>query len=196
LNRDNFLFLTLGALAGFIIGFMAFEVMQERQPQRLVHGEGGPVAEAPPAAPPANGGAPMMAQVEALRQRVAENPEDAEAVMELANMNFQIRNWSRAAELYAQYLELRPDSPGALSDLGICRRNQGDFDGAIEAFDRALALEPDHWLAQYNKLIVLGIDLGDYPAAEALIAAMEAQRPQDPDLGRLVAELERRQAAS
>lgn len=192
MNRDNFLFLTLGTLAGFILGFMGFELMSDNQPQRLVHGDD-TIAEAP--APPTGGGGGPMPAVAQLRQYVAENPEDADAVMELANMNFQIQNWSRAEELYAQYVKLRPESPDVLSDLGICQRNQGKFQGAVETFDQALALDPDNWLAQYNKLIVVGIDLQDYPAAEALIATMQALRPDDPDLGRLVAELERRQAA-
>jgi tetratricopeptide (TPR) repeat protein len=192
LNRDNLLFLILGTLAGFILGFMGFEWMSDNQPQRLVHG-GDTTAAAPPP-PTAGGGGPMPA-VAQLQQYVAENPDDADAVMELANMNFQIRNWSRAEELYAHYVELRPESPGALSDLGICQRNQGNFEGAVATLDRALAIDPDNWLAQYNKLIIVGIDLQDYAAAEGLIASLKAQRPDDPDLGRLVAELEKRQAA-
>ena len=192
MNRDNVLFLILGTLAGFILGFMGFEVMSDNQPQRLVHG-GDTVAQRP-APPPSGGGGPML-EVQRLRQHVAENPEDADAVLELASMNFQINNWSRAEALYTQYVKLRPESPDTLSDLGICQRNQGNFQGAVETFDRALALDPKNWLAQYNKLIVVGIDLQDYSAAQVLIASLQAQRPGDPELGQLVAELERRQAA-
>jgi tetratricopeptide (TPR) repeat protein len=201
LNRDNVLFVLMGLMAGFILGFMTFEMMSDRQPQRLVHGDEAQATPGPPGGGgagggAAGGGAPAMGMVEELRQRIAANPEDADAVGRLAELHFQISDWKQAAELYARYQELRPGNPEVLTTLGFSHRNLGQFEEAVAAFDQALEVQPDHWGAQYYKAVVLGIDLKDFPAAEAIIADMRRQDPDAQDLARLVQELEKRQAAA
>ena len=71
-----------------------------------------------------------------------------------------------------QAVELRPDFAEAWSDLGDARKNLADFDGALSAFRRAVALSPDDPVAQYR----LGSQLLDagtpHEAAEHLDAAV------------------------
>ncbi|MCB1056972.1 MAG: tetratricopeptide repeat protein [Acidobacteria bacterium] len=208
MNRDNLLYLVIGVLAGFIAGYLLEERMAEVQPPLRVHGAteatgepsaagGGPMTGGGGAAAPqpGAGSGPAVAAVRQLQERVAQNPDDADAVLGLANANFDISNWTRAIELYEHYLELRPDDADVLSDLGICYRAQGDFDDAVASFDKALAKDPDHWLARFNKAIVLGIDEGNLDAADQVVAEMRALRPDAPDLQRLEAELDRRRSA-
>lgn len=206
MNRDNLLFLVIGVLCGFIAGYMIQERMASVQPLPRIHGETGDQAaareaqrsaqtNASPGAPAAGapmGGGPPMAAVQELRQRVEANPQDAEAILQLANLNFDISNWSRAQELFDRYLTLNPGEPDVLSDLGICFRALGQHQEAIEAFDEALEAAPDHWYARFNKAIVLGIDMGNLDAADEVVAELRQQRPDAPELERLTAELERR----
>ncbi len=200
MTKDHLLTLIIGVLVGFIGGYMIHERMAEVHPQPRVHG-GTAAAAAPPAGSPrsnltnAPGGGAPNAVVQQLQERLRKNPSDAEAILELANLNFDISNWSRSRDLYLQYLELQPGQPDTLSDLGICHRNLGEFDQALAAFDRALAQAPDHWLSRFNKAIVLGIDLGDYDAAEVVVAELQEIRPDAPELARLAEELQRRRAA-
>ena len=206
MSRDSFLFLIIGILIGFLAGYILQEEMADRQPQRLVHGEGAE-AVAMPAGPmmqepgggggggaAAAGGGPAMPIVRELTARINENPNDAEAILELANLNFDINNWQRCQELYTRYLALRPNSPDVLSDLGVTYRALGNFDQALATFDQSLKQAPDHWLARFNKAIVLGIDLQRYDEALAAIEELKQQRPDDEQVQRLAAEVARRKA--
>lgn len=202
MTKDHLLTLIIGVLVGFIGGYMIHERMAEVHPQPRVHGAAEAAATPPPQGPrpglinaPSGAGGAPNAMVRQLQERIQQNPADADAVLRLANLNFDIANWSRSRDLYLRYLELRPEQPDVLSDLGICHRNLGEFDKALSTFDRALAVAPDHWLSRFNKAIVLGIDLGDYDAAEVVVAELKEIRPDAAELDRLAQELSRRRAA-
>ena len=82
------------------------------------------------------------------------------------------RDAVKAAAELQQAVELRPDFAEAWSDLGDARKSLADFDGALSAFRRAVALSPDDPVAQYR----LGSQLLDagtpHEAAEHLDAAV------------------------
>src|SRR4051794_34147789 len=167
MSKDNLLFLRGGILVGFVTAYLFFEAMAARQPPRLtpqmraqiVSGEegggamGAPAGEAPAGGGQANaaaaaggqGGGPAMAEVQQLRDYVAKNPNDADAVHKLADLNAQIQNWQRAQELYAHYLELKPNDPEVMTDLGLTYRGTGKFDQALTEFRQVQKVAPDHW---------------------------------------------------
>src|SRR5262249_17446638 len=116
LTKDNLLFAVFGILVGFIAGYLMHEVMAMRQPQRQLAAAGAPTPQMPQpqdagmpqdgsqdmgagGAAPGTGGPPMQ-EVQELTRRVAANPNDSEAVLRLANLNFEIRQWDRAQQLY------------------------------------------------------------------------------------------------
>ncbi|HSM50024.1 MAG TPA: tetratricopeptide repeat protein [Thermoanaerobaculia bacterium] len=187
MNRDHALYLVAGLLGGFVLGYLAHEAMASRQPPRF----GVPVAPAtaPGTASPAAGGA--MPPVERLRQAVEANPDDADAVLALANANFDIQNWGRAIELYQRYDQLRPGDANALTDLGVSLRETGRIDEAIALFRRASELAPDHWQSRFNEAIVLAFDRRDFAAADRAVAELRRLQPANPDLDRLAREIDR-----
>lgn len=219
MNRDHLLFLLVGILGGFIAGYVAHEVMAARQPVPAFAG-GGPAGGSPVAAGqmpratppqgqgggqgagqsagqgPASSAAPAMAEVGALRQRLAENPEDYDAMRRLGNLHYDIGNWGRAAELYAGYLEGRPDDVDVATDLGAAYRNMGRHEDAIQVFRAVRERQPDHWQALYNEILVLAFDLGRLDEAGEKVDELRDLRPGNPDVERLAAEVERRRAAS
>jgi Flp pilus assembly protein TadD len=158
-------------------------------------GMGDPAAVGAGATAPGGAGAPMAA-IQQLREYVEKNPNDADAVLKLANANFDIHRWDRARELYTQYLKLKPDQPDILSDLGITYRELGQFDHALEQFQKAEKLAPTHWQAQYNQAVVLGIDLKRYDDAQKVLADIEKLQPGNPDVAKLAAEVDRRRKAA
>jgi Flp pilus assembly protein TadD len=222
-NKDNLLFAVIGILIGFISGYLLHEVMAARQPPRLrpgdaaaaaamgspngapdgsdagspaatgMAGTAGPGAAGAPAGMPA--GAPMAA-IQQLRARVEKNPNDADAVLKLANANFDVHRWDQARDLYAQYLKLRPNQPDIFSDLGITYRELGKFDEALAQFVKAQKLAPEHWQSRYNQAVVLGIDLKRYDDAQRILADLEKLQPGNPEVARLAAELDRRRKAA
>ena len=208
MNRDHFLFLIIGLLAGFIGGYLAHESMSNRQPAPLWHGAG--------AAQAAQGGAQgqavqqqaqgqgqgaggaagpqamaAMEQVQRLRAYVEENPNDLDALRSLANMNYDISNWQRAAELYERLVAQKQDDVNAMTDLGACYRNLGRFDEALELFQKVQSIQPDHWQARFNEVLVLAFDKGDPASAVDTLAKLKDLQPNNPDVARLVNEVEK-----
>jgi hypothetical protein len=157
-------------------------------------GPGGPGAPGGSAAggnPP-----PGMAAVQELRDYVASHPKDADAVLKLANLNFDINNWPRARELYTQYLGLRDPNPDVLTDLGTCYRQLRQFDRALEQFRRAQQVAPGHWKSLFAEVVVLAFDLNQRDAADQAFAKLQAAAPNQPEVAQLRAELQRRRAAA
>jgi uncharacterized protein HemY len=199
LNKDNLLFAIIGILVGFFAGYLLQEAMSARQPPRLVQGQGAPASETPEMpettampAGPGGGQAPAgMAEIQQLRQYVEQNPNDADAVRQLANLNFDISNWQRAQELYSRYLELRPGDPDVLSDLGISYRGNKDFDKALETFRKAQQVAPEHWQAYYNEVVVLAFDMKRFDAAGEVLDKLRRMQPDNENVAKLAAEVER-----
>lgn len=187
LKRDQVLFLVIGLLVGFLAGYVSQEQMAAVQPPRL-----GAAPATGPAAPALPGSGGAMPEIERLRLVLERDPNDADALVALANLNFDIQNWQRAKELYERYLALRPEDADALTDLGICQRALGDFQGALQRFAAAQKLAPDHWQSLFNEVVVRAFDLGDPVAAEAALVALERAAPGNPDVARLAAEVRQR----
>jgi tetratricopeptide (TPR) repeat protein len=210
-SKDNLLFALAGLLLGFVSSYLMFEAMSARQPPRRAPGApfAGEAAGAAAAMPGAEGAGeaagaagaeaqgtpPGMEEIRKLRDYVAEHPDDADAVLQLANLNYNIQNWARARDLYTQYLKLRPDQPDVLTDLGITYRETGDPKGALRFFDRAQQVAPDHWQSRFNEVVVLAFDLEDYAAAEQELVELKRLQPANQDVARLEAEVAKRKAA-
>jgi hypothetical protein len=146
-------------------------------------GAGGGPAAAPPAA---------MAEVQKLREYVATHPKDADAVLKLANLNFDINNWARARDLYTQYLGLRDADPDVLTDLGTCYRQLRQFDKALEQFRHAEQISPKHWKSLFAETVILAFDLNQSDAADKVFARLQATAPGQPEVAQLGTELQRR----
>jgi Flp pilus assembly protein TadD len=223
-NKDNLLFAVIGILLGFLAGYLSHEAMAARQPPRLRPGDAaaaaamgaadgsdantagnagnagsavtGMAGTAGAAAGPGGGPGAPMAAIQQLREYVEKNPNDADAVLKLANANFDVHRWDRARDLYAQYLKLRPNQADILSDLGITYRELGKYQEALEQFVKAQKLAPDHWQSRYNQAVVLGIDLKRYDDAKRILAEIEKLQPGNPEVARLAAEVDRRRKAA
>jgi tetratricopeptide (TPR) repeat protein len=201
-NREHALFLLVGVLAGFLAGYLAHEAMTGVQPARLAPGATAAAAPHPPVAPPGGatpggaGEAPAMAEINRLREQLERNPNDRQALLALANLNFDIGGWARAQELYERYLELEPDDPDALTDLGIALRSQGQSERALELFRRAREIRPEHWQSTFNEVVVLAFDLEDFRAAEERLAELRRLAPGNADVERLAEEVARRRDAA
>lgn len=208
MNKDNLLFIVVGILIGFVSAYLLFEAMAVRQPSRLVAGQvppgsvpPGAMGQGAPGGAPAGdpsagaGGGPAMAQIEELRNRVTQNPNDAEAVLQLAGMNFQIQNWPRAAELFEQYLKLRPGDPNAMTDLGTSYLQAGQVEKALSVFQQVRQQNPGYWQSYFNEIISLAT-LGRMDEAAGIMKQLQALQPNNPDVQRLADELERRRTGN
>jgi len=211
MTRENLLYATIGILTGFISGYFVHEVMAVRQPPPLAvlqaaqaviaqgGGEGMPPAPqggpaAPTDVPPAGQAAagPAMAEILRLKEQVEKNPNDAEAILTLANLNYDIRNWARSRELYERYLQLRPAQPDVLTDLGVSLRGLKLYPEALARFEEAQRLQDGHWQSLYNEVVVLAFDLKDMAKAQQVLVRLRRLQPDNPEVTRLADEVARR----
>ncbi len=218
MNKDNLLFLMGGLLVGFVTAYLFFEAMASRQPPRLTpqlraqivsgdDGSGGgaaggdaSAAAAPPGAADAGnaaaqGGGPAMPQIQQLVDYVNKNPNDANAVRQLADANFEIRNWGRAQELYSHYLELKPNDPDVMTDLGITYRETQQPDKALDLFRHSMQVAPDHWQSLYNEVVVL-MDQKKNDEATQVLAQLQKMQPGNPDVAKLADAVARQRKAA
>ena len=210
MDRDKTLFMVIGLLAGFICGYVMHEFMAARQPAPgwattagnvSPSGPGaagqrasGAAGQRGPGAPggAAGGGGPAMEQVQQLAAHVRDNPEDAAAVRQLADLNYDISNWQRAAELYEQYLKLNAADIDVMTDLGATYRHLGKQQEALEQFRNVRKLNPDNWQSRYNEILILAFDMDDLPAANAALDELVSMQPDNPEVARLATALKKR----
>lgn len=211
MNKDNALFATIGVLLGFLAGYLLQEVMVLRQPARLLPGQaavavqgagqGQPGPGAPPAGPPGSAGSDVgapMAQIQQLLDRIKANPEDAEAVLQLASLNLEIRNWARARDLYRRYLELQPadpNLPNVLLDMAVAQRALGELEPALATLRQARQISPQHWQSLFNIVVVL-VDLQRFGEAEEALAELKRLQPDNAQVNELATAVAERAAAS
>jgi protein O-GlcNAc transferase len=73
----------------------------------------------------------------------ASTPPDGDEIAASARALRDARNWPAAIAQYHRALERQPQSAALLFELGDCYRQSGDMGGAIQAFERAVTLDPD-----------------------------------------------------
>jgi len=81
---------------------------------------------------------------------IRRDPSNLQAQRVLADAYFAGESFGEAATSYRTYLEARPNDPVALAHFGVSLVAAGNLEGAIEAFRRAVDLEPRNADAHMN----------------------------------------------
>lgn len=197
MKAENAAYLFGGFAFGILFGFAVVTVFNN-QPDLDSHGMAGVAAgPAGPMAPTqtgsagsAVGAAPMMARIQELRGAIRDDPRDVASLSELAHLYHDVGMWEQAIGYYEQAVEVEPDDPNLLTDLGICYRRNGDPERALALFARAHEADPQHWESLFNTVVVAGFDLSRFDAARAALETMEAMTPKPPRLDELRQALE------
>lgn len=100
-----------------------------------------------------------------LEAKLNANPDDVEALLELANLNFDSGFYDKAIPLYQRYLDKIPEDADARIDMGVSMYNLSDFDGAIREMKKALEYEPKHQIGHLN-LGVVNLTAGNIDVAK------------------------------
>jgi len=201
--------LLIGLMVGLTLGY----VFAERQPippaKALRLGAPQAAAQAgglPDGHPPIDESAPnpetqfFKQQISELQVLMAQNPNDVglkvalgDAFFELARATGDTKHWQEARSWYERALaEGRADDPNVLTDLAVVLRNMGQFDRSLEHLDHAIEVDPDHWQAWFNKVIILNFDLHDHDGARDAfrrLKSIAAENPEVPDLSRIEQEV-------
>jgi len=199
LKRGWFL-LVIGLIVGVVLGYVLAE--QQSVPPAQAPAAASGMEGLPPGHPPvdqstqaaANSDAnrALARQADELEQLLAQSPDDTRLMVALGNLYFDAARWKDARIWYERSLEKAPDDPNVLTDLAVVYRNLSQFDRSLELLDKAISLEPDHWQAWYNKVVVLHFDLHRHDEAAAAMKRLQeikASNPDVPDLSSLEKEL-------
>lgn len=200
MKKDHLAFLLAGLAFGFLVGFGVFKAFATR-PGADVGEEGGgiPSVQGPTApnatmggspqagggAPAGGGGAPMMAEINALKERVTADPKDAASWTRLGNIYHDAGMFQQAIEFYQRASELRPTDAAVLTDSGICYQQLKQYDQAIAMFERAQQVDPTNWQSLYNIVVVAGLGMGRFDKADPALARLEQVKPDAPNLDEL-----------
>jgi tetratricopeptide (TPR) repeat protein len=116
------------------------------------------------------------------QQALKDDPESAEALYGLGSAYLQQQKTSDARECFQRVLQLHAGYPGTLpnawNNLGILAAREGNTDLAIQHFQRALQIDPDHSVALQN----LGNayrQKKDWPQAKRVLEKALALNPDD-----------------
>jgi tetratricopeptide (TPR) repeat protein len=183
-TKDHLIFTTCGFLLGLVIGSLVIgpKIAEwKQQPAATASAAPSIVAQAP-----ATQGNPMAAvqqQIAALKTTIDREPNNADALVQLGNLYMDAAKFPQAIDYYERAVAVR-DSPTVRTDLGICYKETGQLDRALEQFRRATSSSPPQWQALYNEAIVLG-EMHRVPEAREVAAKLTQLRPDDPEVKQL-----------
>jgi tetratricopeptide (TPR) repeat protein len=180
------------AIAGLLLGFFVGYMVAQGQPTGVV-AAGGPSAgtqslDRVPAQPPEGGrttasaNPKLMEEVRELDRQLASDPNNYTLLVQSGNVQYDLGNFFKARDFYEKARQIKDDSADVLTDLGVCYRETKEPQKAVELFDRAAEMAPDHWQSLYNAAVVRIFDMNDLDGAQAEVDKLKALGLSDPHL--------------
>lgn len=189
MTRDNLLFAIIGLLLGFIVGFVFASSMSQRAANPV------PITQNLPADHPPiqSGGAQdpqaVFAQVQESMKKARSEPNNFEAQVDAAKLEYQIQRYDQAVEFLLKANQLKPDNYDVIVMLGAANLEGGHYDMADKWYKIALTKKPadESVLAS---LAYMQLQKGDAKAAEKAIAELERVNANNVDLPQFKQRLE------
>ena len=204
MKRDQLAFFFGGLAFGVVLGFGLFRTVATRPTDAPERGGGAVPSVAGPSAPtevpmggagaPSGGapaGAPMVAQINELKERVQKDPKDFEAWARLGNIYQDAGMFQPAIQFYEKASALKPEEANVLTDMGICYQEQSQYDKSLDLFERAQKADASNWQSLYNIVVVAGLRMGRVDRAEAALTRLRQIKPDAPNLADLTAALDK-----
>jgi tetratricopeptide (TPR) repeat protein len=89
-----------------------------------------------------SGNQQAASEVDFLKSRLFDNPEDFDALARLADVYFESGSYIEAISLYDRALAMNPESADSHNDRGLALFYTGDTASALDSFKRANAADP------------------------------------------------------
>jgi tetratricopeptide (TPR) repeat protein len=116
------------------------------------HTQSAPAETSPPAdRPPVD----SAGRIAALEKLMAREPQNADYPAQIGNLYYDLGEYTKAAEYYANSLNIRPKDAGVETDLATCYHSLGQDDKSLEILNKVLGYNPSFTQAKYNKGVVL-----------------------------------------
>lgn len=181
-GKENLVFVVAALIVGILIGVIFSNLGGNKNSQMTASGQGS--TSAPP---------PMIdyqQNIKVLLDVVAKEPGNHNAWVQLGNNYFDSNQPVQAVDAYAKALELEPNDPDVLTDQGIMFRTLGWFDKAIENFETANKINPQHAQSLFNLGLTYMQDLKDFDNAAKAWEKYLAVNPTGPAADQVRSQLE------
>lgn len=143
MTKENTLFVIIGLLAGCIIGFM-FANSVNQTATRVPTATMSQNSVLPPNHPDiAATNAAMQPQVQAAVDRAKAEPDNFEAQIKAAELNYQVQKFEAAIEFLKQANKLKPEDYETTVNLGNAYFDAGRYAEADKWYSAALVKKPD-----------------------------------------------------
>ena len=187
MTRDNLLFAIIGILIGFIIGFMLANSILTREAALRAAPTTSAQQNLPSNHPPVGGdqrgGDPqqVFAQVQEAMKQAREQPDNFDAQLTAAKLEYQIQRFDQAIEYLLIANKLKPNDFNVLGMLGVANMDAGHFDAAEKWYRAALIKKPED-IAVLDGLCAVLLSRGDAKGAEEAINKLAKIDPTNQDL--------------
>src|SRR5437764_9018116 len=189
MTRDNLLFGIIGILLGFIGGFLLAGNITQREAAMRANpqsAQSGPLpANHPPVggdqATTGEGGQQMLASVQTAMKQARENPNDFDAQLTAAKLEYQIQRYDQAIEYLLAANKIKPTDFDTLAMLGVANLDAGHFDAAEKWYKAALQKKPDD-MPTVDGLCAALLSNGNVKEAEQQMNKLAKIDPTNQDL--------------
>jgi cytochrome c-type biogenesis protein CcmH/NrfG len=185
-------FLVVGFLAGYITDAQLNWNARQRAamttgPSPEMPGGGGPSSPAtggamhrglPEGHPPIDSGA----VIKAVQEQAAQNPQDPQPLLKLANFLYDQRQYQQSIEWYQKALQLDPKNVNARTDMATAYFYTGQPQEALKEYRKSLAIDPSHGPTMFNMIVVNLEGSHDLAAAQQAWERLHKVNPNYPGL--------------
>lgn len=123
----------------------------------------------------------IFAQVQTAMKQARENPNDFDAQVTAAKLEYQVQRYDAAVEYLLKANQLRPDNFEVLAMLGEANMDAGHFDAAEKWYRAALVKKPDD-IPVLDGLCAVLLSAGKVQPAEDAINKLGKVDPTNQDL--------------
>lgn len=128
-----------------------------------------------------------LQKINELEAAIKANPDNNEALLELAHLRNDSGMFEKAIENYREYLSRVPENADARIDMGVCYYNLSKYNEAIAEMTKALEYSPDHQIGHLN-LGIVNLAAGNIEKSKEWLKKAVALGPGT-DVGRRAQEL-------
>jgi tetratricopeptide (TPR) repeat protein len=149
MNKENILFAIVGLLLGLIIGFMFANNVNQKAMVAAVPAAMKQNPNMPEGHPDINGvtnpaqAAVSTPQVQAAIDKAKQEPDNFEAQIKAAEVNYQIEAYDKAIEFLKQAYKIKPEDYPTIVNLGNAYFDSGNYTDAEKWYTDALAKKAD-----------------------------------------------------
>jgi tetratricopeptide (TPR) repeat protein len=176
---------------GFIVGFMMASTMSQRAASPATSTESGQLPANHPPLPATEAQNPQQdfAQVQAAISKARNEPQNFDAQVTAAKLEYQIQRYDQAIEFLLKANQIQPSNLEVVIMLGEANMDAGHLDVAEKWYKAAAAKKPDD-VSVLSSLAYINLQRGNADEAEKAIKKLEKVSPTSPDLPQFRTKLE------